>query len=106
MATYARQFGDKIPADQKILNEERESRLQHRYAFVVQDLATKWLQNNLCKTTASQNTVNSLRKFLEPEEDPEVENTDFVGIRQACEDFWNHCTSTPHRSETYGTAER
>ena len=26
---------------------------------------------------------------------------------KACEDLsWNHCTSTPHRSETHGIAER
>ena len=28
-------------------------------------------------------------------------------LKKACEDLsWNHCTSTPHRSETHGIAER
>ena len=34
-----------------------------------------------------------------------LENLD--ASKSACEDLsWNHCTSTPHRSETNGIAER
>ena len=33
-------FGDTITADHTVLNEESESRLHHRCAVVVQDLAT------------------------------------------------------------------
>ena len=33
-------FGDLITADHKVLNEEGESRNNHRYTVVVQDLAT------------------------------------------------------------------
>ena len=33
-------FGDLITADHKILNEECESRISHRYAVIVQDLST------------------------------------------------------------------
>ena len=40
----AETFGDLIPADHKILSEESESRINHRYAVVVQDLATQWIQ--------------------------------------------------------------
>ena len=30
-----------------------------------------------------------------------------MGFGKACEDLsWNHCTSTPHKSETNGMAER
>ena len=36
-------FGDLITADHKILSEGSESRNNHRYAVVVQDLATQWL---------------------------------------------------------------
>ena len=39
----AEHFGHLIPADQKVLCEESESRNNHRYAVVVQDLATQWL---------------------------------------------------------------
>ena len=39
---------------------------------------------------------------------PKVIYTDnSLEFGKACEDlFWNHCTSTPHRSETNGIAER
>ena len=46
--------GDLITADLKILSEESESRNNHRYAVVVQDLTTQWLQSNPCKTKTSQ----------------------------------------------------
>ena len=34
-----------ITADHKVLNEEQESRLLHKYAVVVHDLATQWIQS-------------------------------------------------------------
>ena len=47
-------------------------------------------------------------KFLEPTRKPKVIYTDnSMACGKACEDLsWNHCTSTPHRSETNGIAER
>ena len=47
-------------------------------------------------------------KFLEPLHRPKVEYTDnSMEFGKACEDLsWNHRTSTPHRSETNGIAER
>ena len=56
----------------------------------------------------SQETQRSLQKFLEPEKKPKVIHTDnSLEFGKACEDLsWNHCTSTPHRSETNGVAER
>ena len=42
-------FGDLITADHKILSEGSESRNNHRYAVVVQDLATQWIQSYPCK---------------------------------------------------------
>ena len=68
----ATQFGDTITADHKILIDEGASRLQHRSAIMVQDLATRWLQSYQCKPKTSQETRKSLWKFLEPEEDPKV----------------------------------
>ena len=35
-----------ITADHKVLSEGCESRHNHRYAVVVQDLATRWLQSS------------------------------------------------------------
>ena len=56
----------------------------------------------------SQEPQRSLQKFLEPETKPKVIYTDnSLEFGKACEDLsWNHCTSTPHQSETNGIAER
>ena len=47
-------------------------------------------------------------KFLEPTRKAEVIYTyNSMEFGTACEDLsWNHCTSTPHRSETNGIVER
>ena len=41
----AENFGDLITADHKVLSEGCGSRNNHRYAVVVQDLATQWIQS-------------------------------------------------------------
>ena len=97
-----------ITADHKVLSDNCEPRNNHRYAVVVQDRATQWIQAYPCKTKTSQETQRSLQKFLEPERNPKVIYTDNpLEFGKACEDLsWNHCTFTPHRSETNGIAER
>ena len=45
-----------LVADHKVLNEESESRNNHRYVVVLQDLATQWLQSYPCKTKTSEET--------------------------------------------------
>ena len=104
----AEKFGDLITADHKILSEGSESRNNHRYAVVAQDLAKQWLQSFPCKTKTFQETQKSLVKFLEPTRKPKVIYTDnSLQFGKSCEELsWNHCTSTPHRSETHGIAER
>ena len=104
----AENVGDLITADHKVLSDKCESRNNHRYAVVVQDLATQWIHSYPCKNKTSQETQRSLQKFLEPERKPKVIYTDnSLEFSKACEDLsWNHCTSTPHRSETNGIAER
>ena len=101
-------FGDLTTADHKVLSDNCESRNNHQYAVVVQDLATQWIQAFPCKNKTSQETQRSLQKFLEPDRKPKVICTDnSLEFRKACEDVsWNHCTSTPHRSEINGIAER
>ena len=104
----AENVGDLVTADHKIFSEERESRNNHRHAVVVQDLATQWIQSYPCKTKTSQETRRSLQKFLEPTRKPKVIYTDnSLEFGKACEDLsWNHCSSTSHRPETNGIAER
>ena len=99
---------DLISADHKVLSEESESRNNHRYAVVVQHLATQWIQSFPCKTKSSQEIQKNQMKFSEPTRKPKVIYTDnSLECGTSCNElFWNHCTSTPHRSETNGIAER
>ena len=75
---------------------------------MAQDLATQWIQSYPCKTKTSQETQKNLQKFLEPTRKPKVIYTDkSLEFGKSCEELsWNHCTSTPYRSETDGIAER
>ena len=50
VAPRAEHFGDSITVDHKVLSGGCESRNNHRYAVVVQDLATQWFQSYPCKT--------------------------------------------------------
>ena len=104
----AEKFGDLITADHKVPSEGCESRNNHRYAVVVQDLATQWIRSYPCKTNTSQETERSFQKFFQPDRKPEVIYSDnSLEFGKACEDLsWDHCTSTPYRSETNGIAER
>ena len=72
----AENFGDLITADHKVLSEGCESRNNHLYEVLVQDLATQWIQAYPCKTKTSQETQRSLQKFLEPDRNPRVIYTD------------------------------
>ena len=75
-APRAENFGDLITADHNVLSEGCESRNNHRYAVVVPDLATQWIQSYPCKTKTSQETQKSVQKFLEPIRKPKVIYTD------------------------------
>ena len=103
-----KKFGDLMTADHKVLSEGSESRNNHRYAVVVQDLATQRIQSYPCKTKSSHETEKSPRMFLEPSQKPKVIYTEnSLEFRKSCEELsWNHRTSTPCRSETNGIAER
>ena len=105
VAPRAENYGELI---HKILSEGSESRNNHRYVVVVQDLATQWIQSYPCKTKTSQETQKSVVKFLEPTRKPKVIYTDnSLEFGKCCEELsWNHCNSTPHTSETNWTAER
>ena len=103
----AEKFGDLITAEHKVLIENCESRNNHRFAVVVQDLATQWIQAYPCKNKTSQETQRRLQKFLDSDRKPKVIYTDnSQEFGKACEELtWNHCLSTPHKSETNEIAQ-
>ena len=81
-----KKFGDLITADHKVLSDNCKSRNNHRYAVVVQDLATQWIQAYPCKNKTSQETQRSLQKFVETERNPKVIYTDnSLEFGKACE---------------------
>ena len=57
----AEKFRDLMTADHQVFNEECESRNNHRYAVVVQDLATQWI--NLIR--AKQKPVRRRKEVTE-----------------------------------------
>ena len=91
----AEKFGDLITADHKVLNEGCESRDNHRYAVVIQELGTQWFQSCPCKTETSQETERSLRQFLEPSGKSKVIYTvHALEFGTSHEELsWNHRTS-------------
>ena len=78
--------------------------------FVVQDLSVRWIQSYRAKKRTSQETMRSSRKFLDPHGSPKVEMENADSSLEFGKSFeevsWNHGTSTLHRSETNGIAER
>ena len=60
----AESFDDLITADHKVLSEGCESRNNHRYAVVVQDVATQLIQSYPCKTTNFSGNTKELAKVL------------------------------------------
>ena len=77
----------------------------------MQSLCRTWPLNGSRRFRAKQKLHRKHReacKFPEPDRKPRVIHTDnFLEFGKACEDLsWNHCTSTPHRSETKEIAQR
>ena len=93
-------FGDLITADHKVLSDICESRNNHRYAVMVQDLATEWIQAYPCKI---QNFTRNTREACKSSWNPRGILKSFTLTIP-----WNSeklvkispgiiCTSTPHR---------
>ena len=72
----AANVGDLITADHKVLSDSCESRNNHRFAVVVQDLATQWIHTYPYKNKTLQETQRRLHKFQDPERNPKVIYTD------------------------------
>ena len=104
----AEKFGDLITADHKVLSEDCESRNNHRYAVVVQDLPLGGCNHIHVKQRLLKKQKRVHEKILESSEKPKAIYTDnSLEFGKSCEESsWNHCTSTPDRSETNGIPVR
>ena len=103
----AENFDDLISADDKILSE-----VNRKTIIDVPWWYKTWQHSGYnhtrVKTKTSQEAQKNLMKFLEPTREPKVIYTyNSLEFGKCCEDLsWNHCTSTPHRSDTNGIAQR
>ena len=79
--------GDASAADQKVLSEETESRLQHRHAVVVQDLYSFWLQSYPTKKKkTAQEAMKCLQLFVPPDQKPgNIHPSNSLEFIRACE---------------------
>ena len=92
-----------ITADHKVLSERCESRNNHRYPVVVQDLATQWIQSYPCKTKTSHETEQNLQKLLGAVWKAESHSHwQFVGIWQSLWIFFlesSYVNTSPFRNK-------
>ena len=103
-----KKFADSITADHKVLNDDDKSRSFDKLALIIQDRFTQWLQAFAFKTKNAKDTLKGFQRFLGPQQKAEYIYTD--GSREF-EKALNelqviHDTSTPHRPQTNGVAER
>ena len=66
----AENFGHLMTADHKVPSEGCESRHTHRYAIVVQELATQWIQAYPCKNKNFSGNGKEVTKVLGADEEP------------------------------------
>ena len=85
----AENFGDLITADHKALSDNCESRDNHRYAVVVQDLATQWIQVvSVQKQKLHRKPVEVCKSSWCP---IGIYTDNTLEFGKACEDlYWNH----------------
>ena len=101
-------FRNLITAEQKVLNEGCESRDNHRYAVVI----TRSCQINGFNLIRAKQRLHMRRREVcqnswSRHTNQKLFTDNFMEFGNACEDLsWNHRSSTPHRSETSGIAER
>ena len=104
----ARKFGDRLTADHKTLIGDQASRGGARYALIIQDEYTRWIQAFATKTRSYPEVMQAFRRFMPMDQQPKHVYLDNAPeLIKAMEELtWTFDTGTPHRPETNGAAER
>ena len=66
----AGRFGDRLTADHKTLSEEQSARGGERYALIVQDEYSKWIQAYATHTRSHEDVVMAFSRFMPPNTKP------------------------------------
>ena len=90
----AEKFGDLMTADHKVLNEGCESRDNHRYAVVAQDLATQWIQSYPCKAKIFAWDIEKFVKI--PGAVAQTESCIYWQLDGIWESMWRFIMESPH----------
>ena len=104
----AQQFGDRLTADHKTLIGDQSSREGARYALIIQDEHTRWIQAYATKSRSHLEVIQAFRRFMPMNLMPKhvyLDNAPEL-IKAMEELHWTFDTCTPHRPETNGAAER
>ena len=99
-------FGDLITADHKV--PKRQLRISKQSSIRSRGAGSGHSMDPGVSVQKTKLPREACKSSWKPERKPKVIYTDnSLEFGKACEDLsWNHCTSTPHRSETNGIAER
>ena len=101
-------WADAITADHMVLNEDDKTRSDDQNALVIQDRYTNWIQSYPVTSKNAHETLKSFQRFLGPQTKAKHTYTDgSKEFEKALDEMsMSHDTSTPHRSQTNGVAER
>ena len=100
-------FGDLITADHKVLSDNCESRNNHRYAIVVQDLATQWIQAYPFKQKLHKKPRDACKSFSSSQKSRKSFTLTIPwNSAKLVKIFPGIIARSPHRSETNGIAGR
>ena len=102
-------FDDLIAADFKVFSERFESRHNHRHSIVIQDWQLRVSNLIRIELNFSGDRKEFLPNYLESSEKRKsfTLTNHWMECDKSCVDlWWNHRTSTSHRSETIEIAER
>jgi hypothetical protein len=100
-------FGDKGTADHVIMGKEEQSVGKHTVALVVLDRATRFMGGYPAVTNSTQTTVSGLQSFYSTIVPKLIYSDNSGELRKACDVLnYSQDTSTPHRPQSNGVAER